>query len=82
MVCLDAVNAAGPIGPGRNVIQVCSNHTGAAGIRAIDLGGGIEEALVGRLLTSQGRGDSGRKVDVTFLRLIHLGLVGEQDLWL
>lgn len=72
MVCFDAVDAAGPIGSGCNVVQVCSNHSRAAGTGAIDLGGGVVQALVGHLLTANGCSDSWWEVDVAFIGLVHL----------
>lgn len=79
-VSFNAVNAAGPIGSGGNIIQVCSHHTSAAGTRPINLGGGVVQTLVSQLLAAKSCSNSWGKVDVTFIRLIHLRLVGEQDL--
>lgn len=76
----NAVNAAGSIRTRGDVIQVCAHHARAAGARAIDLGGGVKQALVSQLLAPKCCSNSGRKVDVALVRLIHLWLVGEQDL--
>lgn len=78
MVCFNAVNAARPIGPRGNIIQV-SKHAGATGTRSIDLGG-VVQALVQQILATNGCSDGRGKMDVTFIRLVHLGLVGEEDL--
>lgn len=81
-VCFYAVNTAGAIGTGGNVIEVRSHYTGAAGTRAVDLGGGVEQTLVCHLLPAHGGSNGWGQVDVALVRLVHLGLVGEQDLWL
>lgn len=81
-VCFDAVNTVGPIGTGGNVIEVRSHDTGAAGTRAVDLGGGVEHALVCHLLPRHGGSDGWGEIDVALVWLVHLGLVGEKDLWL
>lgn len=59
-----------------------SHHTGAAGTRTVDLGGGVEQTLVCHLLPRHGGSDGRREVDVALVWLVHLGLVGEKDLWL
>lgn len=78
----NAVHAAGPKRSRGNIIQVMPHHTRAAWTRAVDLGGGVEQALVGLLLAPESCSNSGGQVDVSFFRLIYLGLVGEQDLGL
>lgn len=81
-VSFNAVDAAGPIGSGGNIVQVRSHHASAARTRAVDLGGGVVQALVRQLFTGEVCGDGWRKMDIAFIRLIYLWLVGEQDLGL
>ena len=71
---VDAEDAAGD-----HVVQVGPCRCGP---RAVDLRGGVVEALVGLLLAAHSGGRGGRQVDVAILGLVHLGLVGEQDLGL
>lgn len=71
---VDAVDAAGD-----DVVQVCPCRGGP---RAVDLRGGIVEALVRLLLAAHAGGGGRGQVDVAVVGLVHLGLVGEQDLGL
>ena len=72
---VDAEDAAGD-----DVVQVGPRRGGPG---AVDLRGGVVEALVGlRLLAAYPGGGGGRQVDVAVLGLVHLGFVGEQDLGL
>lgn len=81
-----AVHAAvGAVGPGRHVVQVRAHHAGAAGPGAVDAGGGVEQVLVhAQILAAERGGAAGGRgeVDVAFVRLVHLRLVGEEDLGL
>lgn len=70
VVCFTAVNAARPIGSRGNIIQV-SKHARATGIRSIDLCG-VVQALVRQLLAANCCSDGRGKMDVTFIRLVHL----------
>lgn len=81
-VRFNAVDAVGPIWTRGNVVKVRPHDPGAAGTRAVDLGGGVKQTLVCQLLAAQGGGDGWGQMDVALVRLVHLGLVGEQDLWL
>lgn len=69
---LDAVDAAGSVGSRDHVIEVCPRHARAARSRPVKLGGGVVQTLVGQLLTAQSCSNSRRKMDVAFVRLIHL----------
>ena len=71
---VDAVDAAGD-----HVVQVGPCRGGP---RAVDLRGGVVEALFRLLLAAHAGGGGRGQVDVAVVRLVHLGLVGEQDLGL
>lgn len=77
-----SLNAVGPVGSRYDVIQVSPDHTGAAGTRPIDLSGRVVKALVCEVPAAKSCSNRWRKVDVAFIWLVHLRLIGEQDLGL
>lgn len=81
-VCFDTVNTVGPIWARGNIVEMRSHDTGAAKTRSVDLGGGVKQTLVRQLLPGHGGSDGWGEMDVALVWLVHLGLVGEQDLGL
>lgn len=54
MISFNTVDAAGSIGSRNNVVKMRSNYSCTAGTRAVKLGGGIVQALIGELPAAKG----------------------------
>ena len=74
-VAVNAVDATGPIGSRCHIVQV------GPSVRPINLGAGVKGTLL-QLLATKAGGGGGGQVHICLIRLINLGLVREEDLWL